>query len=417
MKKRTKLTALLLALIFVLSLTSCGLVTVDEDKDSAKVVATVNGTDITKGEVMDLLQQYLTSSGYPEDYYDNDENAEEYATLKSDALDSLILQLLMDEKAAELGLDEFTDEETANIETEVNSFIDSTKLSLESSIISENEALEISMTDEEISEEVQRQFDEYLSSFSLSEDELFDFFKREELSIRLQNYIVEDIEVTAEDIQEYYDTNLESQLAAMEESPELYDLLEQYSAIMLYEPLPTYYVRHILVSILDDDVALAEQAQTQYSVATTDLEKEAALAIMEPAFQNIQPEVDEIVAKIDAGDSFTDLISEYNDDEGMAYYPDGYPVQEGAGTYIDSFEKAAISLTTPGEISDPIKTYYGYHILELVNIDPAGPIALEDKYDEIEAYLLYTEQNNTWNEAAASWEEEADVVRYLNELD
>ena len=265
--------------------------------------------------------------------------------------------------------------------------------------------------------EVQRQFEELLASYSITEDELLDKFKEEQIIYNIQDYLIGDITVTEEEMQEYYDTTLESQEATLKDNPEMMDLIAQVSSVILYDPLPTYYVRHILIATDEEDADLVTEAQNQYYVAETDEEKEAAYAIMEPAFQRIYPSaVEEIMNKIAAGEDFDALIESEGDDPGMASYPEGYPVQEGQGQFFESFEKAAVALTTPGEISEPVKSLYGYHILKLVSITPAGAIPFEDVKSEIEASLLYNKQMEAWDSAIAEWTEAANIVKYEDRL-
>ncbi len=61
------------------------------------------------------------------------------------------------------------------------------------------------------------------------------------------------------------------------------------------------------------------------------------------------------------GDDFDELISKYTDDEGSVYYPDGYVFTYGE--MMPEFEKAAFSLDEK-EISRPVKSPYGYHIIK-----------------------------------------------------
>ena len=70
--------------------------------------------------------------------------------IKLSILESLITRALLLDKATSLELDVFTDEEIANLETEVASFIESNKSVLEMQITQENEALELTMTEDEL---------------------------------------------------------------------------------------------------------------------------------------------------------------------------------------------------------------------------------------------------------------------------
>ncbi len=61
------------------------------------------------------------------------------------------------------------------------------------------------------------------------------------------------------------------------------------------------------------------------------------------------------------GEDFDVLIEEYNTDPGMASNPDGYFFTYGE--MVSEFETAAFEMDE-GDISDPVQTDFGYHILE-----------------------------------------------------
>jgi foldase protein PrsA len=76
---------------------------------------------------------------------------------------------------------------------------------------------------------------------------------------------------------------------------------------------------------------------------------------------------DEIYAKAKAGEDFSKLADEYSEDPGNVV--DGKKQGGNLGWFtrgrmVQEFEKAAFDLK-PGEISEPIKTFYGYHIIKL----------------------------------------------------
>ena len=62
------------------------------------------------------------------------------------------------------------------------------------------------------------------------------------------------------------------------------------------------------------------------------------------------------------GANFDDLIAEYNMDPGVQKNPDGYTF--GRGEMVSEFEDACYSMDV-GDISEPVKTAYGYHVIEL----------------------------------------------------
>ena len=72
---------------------------------------------------------------------------------------------------------------------------------------------------------------------------------------------------------------------------------------------------------------------------------------------------EELLARIKKGESFSSLASKYSDDTGssMAGGDLGFFT---TGTMVPEFDKAAFSLK-PGEVSNIVKTSYGYHIIKL----------------------------------------------------
>lgn len=73
--------------------------------------------------------------------------------------------------------------------------------------------------------------------------------------------------------------------------------------------------------------------------------------------------VEEIQQKIAAGEDFADLAKRYSEDLGSADQG-GDLGCFGSGQLMPEFEEAAFALN-PGEISEPVLTKYGYHLIQL----------------------------------------------------
>ena len=75
-----------------------------------------------------------------------------------------------------------------------------------------------------------------------------------------------------------------------------------------------------------------------------------------------QSESIEILDKIKKGEKFGKMARQFSTDSGSAKR-DGSLGYFGRGKMVKEFENAAFALQT-GEISEPIKTQYGYHIIK-----------------------------------------------------
>ncbi len=78
----------------------------------------------------------------------------------------------------------------------------------------------------------------------------------------------------------------------------------------------------------------------------------------------------EVKGLLDSGKStFEDLATKYSEDKGSATKGGELP-QFGTGRMVAAFEKAAYALKKVGDISEPVQTEYGWHIIKLLETIP-----------------------------------------------
>jgi peptidyl-prolyl cis-trans isomerase D len=99
----------------------------------------------------------------------------------------------------------------------------------------------------------------------------------------------------------------------------------------------------------------------------------------------VRKQAEELLAKIKAGGDFAALAKQYSDDPGskvkggdLDYFPRGQMVPE--------FEASAFSLA-PGQVSDLVKTQYGFHIIKVVDKQAGATQTLEQVRPRIQETL------------------------------
>ena len=128
MKKKVLLAVLL---VMTLLLSSCSLIVKDKEVDAATVILKMGDKEITKAEVQeatqnelaDMYQTYAMYYGTQLDVTD----PEVIASAQSRAVTALKQDLALRAKAAELGFDQLTEEETAKAKEDAQSSWETTK--------------------------------------------------------------------------------------------------------------------------------------------------------------------------------------------------------------------------------------------------------------------------------------------------
>jgi len=82
------------------------------------------------------------------------------------------------------------------------------------------------------------------------------------------------------------------------------------------------------------------------------------------------------------GESFDELAREYSDDLGSADEGGDLGWIE-AGDMVEAFENALFDLTVSGELAEPVRSQFGWHVIRLEEIRPPEGMSFEEARDEI----------------------------------
>ena len=143
-----------------------------------------------------------------------------------------------------------------------------------------------------------------------------------------------------------------------------------------------------------DILAYYQQNQSQYS--TPESRDVRHLLISEKNggevdFEASKAKVDQVYAELQNGADFTALVREHSDD--TTSVKDGGKITISRGQTVPEFDKWSFDAKV-GDVSEPVKTTYGYHIIEALSpIQKAKNTPLEEVRDSIRATLLQEQRS------------------------
>lgn len=122
-----------------------------------------------------------------------------------------------------------------------------------------------------------------------------------------------------------------------------------------------------------------------------------------------EDEAKEILAKIKDGADFEELAKKYSKDPGskelggdLGYFAEGKMVPE--------FEEAAFALK-PGEVSEIVKSEYGYHIIKVTG--KRTSLSFDDAKDYIKYNLESAKKDEEFAKYLEKWEKQSKIEKYL----
>jgi foldase protein PrsA len=230
--------------------------------------------------------------------------------------------------------------------------------------------------------DVQAEIDQIKRMFQGSEERLVAALERQNLTLeefteslrdsmwldKMKAAVTKDLTVTEEEAQAYYQAHKA-------------EYVEQESR----------EVRHILISpfaTLVDNTVSRTATQAEWEAARTEAEK--------------------VRSEILNGADFITEAEKYSDDETTAD-SGGELGAVVRGQMVPAFDEVVFSLQK-GELSEPVRTSYGYHLIEVTDITPEQQVSYEQVKENIKSALLGEKQQNTWDIWLKAKESELGVV-------
>ncbi len=455
---------MLLAASVILS--GCSLVVKDPVKDAARVVLQVNDDQVTKADFLkqvseeeegmksyyaNMVQLYQLYYGYSMRMPTDEEIHTEAVTAVHDRL---VKDFVLKQKAKELKLDTLTEEETASAKEEAQKSYDE----MLQQIIDNGMLGETASEGDALKEEARKYAEEhnYGTLDSFVENAL-----ETAVENKVRNEAIKDVAVTDEEVKNQYDVNVADAKTKYAEDISAYGTAVNNGESVYYAPAGYRYVKQILLQFSQEDEDAIQAASSAVSTALTNVNnaqaavtenetaqtaegvteeklaelkaaregldqaltdakaayeeaKQQSQQVIDAAFANLQGELDEVEAKIAAGEDFDALMEQYNDDPGMKREPgktNGYAVCKDFTPFEGAFVDAAMALANIGDVSEPVKSNsYGYYIIKYVADIPEGETGLEAFAETLRAELLSSKQDEAYNKAVEDWTKAAKIT-------
>src|SRR5262249_17317388 len=144
------------------------------------------------------------------------------------------------------------------------------------------------------------------------------------------------------------------------------------------------------IQISDDDLKIRYQQDIQQYQVPNRVHAEHILFMTvgktDAEVDEIKKKAEDVLKQVKKGAKFDDLAKKYSEDPGSKEKGGdlGWLVQ---GQTVPEFERAAFSMQ-PGQISDLVKTQYGFHIIKVMEKETAHTKPFEEVKDSIRGPLL-----------------------------
>jgi peptidyl-prolyl cis-trans isomerase D len=224
------------------------------------------------------------------------------------------------------------------------------------------------------------------SSASVSDAAIRQEFLKENTKVKFdyavlkQDDIKKGLHPTVEELKAFYDSHQKSYANSVPEKRKIkYAVLDtgkvQSGVQVTHYDLQAYYNQH------RDQYRVPEQAKVSHILIKTPLPGPDG-KVDDKGVAAAQARAEDLLKQLKAGAKFEDLAKKYSEDPGSAK-EGGSLGWIGKGRTVPEFEKAAFSLPK-GQMSDLVKSSYGFHIIRVDDRQDAHMKTLDEVKDEIE---------------------------------
>ena len=241
--------------------------------------------------------------------------------------------------------------------------------------------LNLKPSDDDINKQIDDQINQYKTQYpeegqwesvlqqnGITEDELKESMKNSIITSAVSKDIVKDVTVTDDDVQTYYNENKDTKYSAGAGAT----------------------VAHILIA------EKASDGSVDYDASLT--------------------KANSLKAQIDGGADFATLAKANSTDPGSKDKGGSLGFVAYNSTQLVPEFMAAFKNLKEGEVSQPVKSQYGYHIIKATGLKSAQVTPLDKVKDEIKSTVLQQKQGTTFNAKIEEWKTDLKVKTNYDQL-
>lgn len=242
-------------------------------------------------------------------------------------------------------------------------------------------------------------------------DRLLEMYGSQVLDSMITEKIVEleakkaKISVTDEDVQKELDKMIEQ--VGGEEMFNFQLAYSGYTMDQMKEELKNYLT---IVKILEPKIEITDEEINSYFEENKDRFAQEEEVQASHILVDDEETANKVKKLLDDGGDFAALAKEYSKDGSAQSGGDlGYFTK---GEMIQEFEDAAFSMEI-GQVSEPVKSEYGYHIIKVTDKKEAQEATLENSKDEIKDILRNQKVNELYPTWITEMQEQYDIKNNL----
>ena len=342
------------------------------------IAAEFDGGVVTAAEA---AAEYATISAY---YQMLGVSEADYAeTAKLTVLDGLVEGKVLEMKAREAGVYELSDGQRAELESRVQQEYEDTL----------RYYMEFRFDDSKSEEEVRAETMAYLEANGYSYESMLEEAEKSAWQDRLFDYVTRDMEISDEQMREFYQSQVESAELTYTADFAEYEMDAEAGRTLVWNPEGVRRIDTILISFSDDQSV--EYLTLQAALESGD---SAKLSELDALYAALEPRAQQALDRLNAGEDFATLAGEYG-----TVSVNGSYVSDRSTLCGDDFRSAAMALESVGDVSGLVRTDGGLCILRYAADVPAGAVAYEDVRDELRATYEEELKTSQYNATVVAW--------------